>query len=135
MNLVTKENLFITGFILVIVLGVQYIIYLQLKKYTVKEIMKKLYHINQPINKLTNQPINKLTNKLTNQPINKLTNQLINKPTNQTQSKKQIVENDDDNDNDNDNNDNNNNDMDSNIDSYVNPLPSVNNNDDDNNDD
>jgi hypothetical protein len=113
MNLVTKENLFIIGFILAVVLGIQYFIYLELKKYTFKEITKRLYYSKQQINK---EVIGNKNDKINNVII-----------------EKKNIDNNDNNDNDNDELDTPT-DLDSNIDSYVNPLPSVNDNKNDDND-
>jgi hypothetical protein len=110
MNLVTQENLFIIGFILIIVIGIQYIIYLQLKKLLLKEIGK--------LNRLTNG-VNrdiKQANKTILQPSQPSQPSQPLQPKQPTQPNKET---DDETDDESD--------IDSNIDSYVNPLPSINN--------
>ena len=125
MNLVTKENLFITGFILVIVLGICYLMYLELKKYINKEIMKILNNVNSNLNK-KKQDIQQI------QQIQQNKQQLQQKQQNIQQLQPNMKINGDDENKDiyDDGTD-----LDSNIDSYVNPLPSVNDNNDDDDDD
>ena len=125
MNLVTQENLFIIGFILIIVIGIQYIIYLQLKKLLLKEIGK--------LNRLTNG-VNrdiKQANKTISQSSQPSQPSHSTYPTHPTQPSQPLQsthpkqstqpnkETDDETVDESD--------LDSNIDSYVNPLPSINN--------
>ena len=100
MNLFTNENLFIIAFIIILVLGIQYIVYLQLQKFTIKEINKRLF----------------------NQKKNNVQHMVEKDMKKEDNIDHRYDENTDDVDTPSD--------MDSNIDSYINPLPSVNNNDD-----
>ncbi len=126
MNLVTRENLFITGFVLIIVVGIQYVMYLELTK----KINKRLNQINHKIIveskqahlgsnqvKLETKQVNPANPANPVNPANKSSSTITNQIKKDTSDDDSTLDNDED--------------LDSNIDSYVNPLPSVNNDESD----
>ena len=136
MNLVTKENVFITCFIIVVVLSIQYIIFLELKKYTSKEI-KRVYLSKNNTHKIQESPQSRQT-KNNNLKINKLNEDIYdtyieqNIEPNIEQNIEPNVNTDNNTDNNTDVDTNSDSICDSNCDSYINPLPSINDNINDN---
>jgi hypothetical protein len=138
----SKEILFVGGFIIILVLFIQYMMYSNMKKYVKQEISKIVIRTNKPSqnNIMQNRTIVG-NNKNQNQNKVQKDDDTYEVDTPEDEKKKKNITkdsgNDDDNDNDdndnndNDDNDNDDNDDDADADSYVNPIHSEKNIDDD----
>jgi hypothetical protein len=143
----SKEILFVGGFIIILVLFIQYMMYSNMKKYVKQEISKIVIRTNKPsqnniMQNRTTVGNNKNQNQNQNQNQNKVQkdDDTYEVDTPEDEKKKKNITKDsgndddndnDDNDNDDNDNDDNDNDDDADADSYVNPIHSEKNIDDD----